>query len=144
MPEPRDDGRYVPVLDRQRIACPMSATEQPQPRTRDMPIATMRLMLAAIVVAFVVRCSNRGVNVDRADYGEAWPLTVAGGTLECEHESRESSRVFVTLDTADGIMYGLNGSARSFGYPDVKSVLRPGRTLVDVQPLIDRGLTLCR
>jgi hypothetical protein len=40
-------------------------------------------------------------------------------------------------------MYGVNGSARAFGYPDHASILKAGKTGADVQPLIDRGLSLC-
>jgi hypothetical protein len=50
----------------------------------------------------------------------------------------------VTLDTGNGIQYGLNGSAKTFGFPDSASILKPGIVGNDLQPFIERGLTLCK
>lgn len=81
--------------------------------------------------------------VTRADFGDRWPFTIDGGTLVCARESARSGRLLVTLDNGRGISFGLNGSAREFGFPDSASILRPGLTRAAAQPLIDRGLTLC-
>jgi hypothetical protein len=66
--------------------------------------------------------------VSAAEYGDRWPFSLEAGTLKCERESASSSRLLVTLDNGDGIMYALNGSAKSFGYPDSASILKPGKT----------------
>jgi len=82
-------------------------------------------------------------DVSAEEFGELWPFTVASGTLRCERESQRSQRLFVTLDTGNGIYWGLNGSARSFGYPDGFEILKPGKVGSDLQPFISRGLALC-
>jgi hypothetical protein len=102
--------------------------------------ATAIVLLGLLIGA----CDTQNIHVTSAEYGEAWPFTVAAGTLRCDREGRLSGRLLVTLDTGDGIMYGLNGSAQSFGYPSYRSILKPGKTGADVQPFIQRGLTLCK
>lgn len=101
-----------------------------------------RSFVAIVLLAGAsVACGREGVPINRSDLGDAWPLTIEGGTLRCE---TDGPRQLVTLDTGDGIEYGINGSARQFGFPDVKAVLRPGKVLADLQPLIQKGLPLCR
>jgi hypothetical protein len=96
-------------------------------------------------VFFVVGCST-DVFVSREMFGDAWPLTVTSGVLDCQNNG---PRKLVTIDV-DGIMYALNGSAKSFGFPDVTTIRRrvtieAGLTqYVPLEPLIQRGLTLCR
>lgn len=81
--------------------------------------------------------------VTRDDYEPNWPFTISKGTVECQHESRRSARVFVTLDTGSGIAYGLNGSAKDFGFPDSKAIMKPDATGADLQPFIKMGLAMC-
>jgi len=78
------------------------------------------------------------------EYGDDWPFTVAAGTLACYPSGAGDGRLLVTFNTGDGVEYGINGSARSFGFPD------PDETLVTDYPdlsglgvIIERGLTLC-
>ena len=102
----------------------------------------MKTRSAAVLLALtaVVGCGPDGVPVDSTQYAERWPFTVASGTLRCD---RDGPRQYVTLDTGKGIYYALNGSAGSFGYPDSKERLKPGKTGADLQPFIDLGLTAC-
>jgi hypothetical protein len=106
-------------------------------------VAARRVKTVVLLALLLSACGRPGIRVTSAEYGEAWPFTVQSGTLNCERESRRSNRLFVTLDTGDGIMYGLNGAAQSFGYPAHRSILKPGKTGADVQPFIKLGLTLC-
>lgn len=78
-----------------------------------------------------------------------WPLTVKQGILECE-ESEVAGFVqqSVTLLTPDGTVYGINGTALDDGYADFKHTIwkkspEGHGLMVDVGPLIDRGLALC-
>jgi hypothetical protein len=100
-----------------------------------------------IIVAAVsfIACGGAapGIRVTSAEYGDAWPFTIPEGTIECQRESARSGRLLVTLNDGKGIMYGLNGSAKTFGFPDGGEILKPGKVGVDVQPFIERGLTLC-
>lgn len=81
---------------------------------------------------------------------EAWPLSVSEAVVGCD----KGMLLWVEID---GERYGLNGSAKSFGYPDFrafwlfdKSYLRPeeqpvdGHTpRIDIQPLFNRAEQLC-
>lgn len=104
---------------------------------------TRRTATFAFAALMLCACGASGTKVTSAEYGDRWPFTIDEGTLRCDAESRRSRRLFVTLDDGTGIMYALNGSARSFGYPDHKSILKPGKTGADLRPFIERGLTLC-
>lgn len=103
-----------------------------------------RIIFSLLFVGLSTACSGpSGVDVQRAAYGEAWPFTIDGGTIQCEHESARSQRLLVTLEN-NGIAYGLNGSAIDFGFPHHKSILKPDKTGADVQRFIDIGLASCR
>lgn len=63
---------------------------------------------------------------------DPWPFRVDAVTLECK-----VGRVYVTAP--DGSRYGVNGSARGNS-----AGTEPIQSHYDVQPVIDRGLELCR
>jgi hypothetical protein len=96
---------------------------------------------ALVFTTALISCGQSGIHVSRAEFGDAWPFTVSEGTLRCD---TDGPRKYITLDTGNGIHYGINGSARSFGFPDVASIQKAGTVGVDLQPFIERGLTLCR
>lgn len=103
----------------------------------------MRILLIVTASASIGCASPAGIPVSAAQSGEAWPFTIASGTLRCSAERYKSPRLLVTLDTGDGIEYGLNGTARQFGFPDGMKILKHGKTGADLQPFITRGLMLC-
>ena len=77
----------------------------------------------------------------RADFGEAWPLTVDEGDVECEY----GALIFVTKD---GKRYGLNRTALNRGVPRINPIWRqspevPGLRLA-IDPLMDRARRQCR
>lgn len=104
-------------------------------------IGAIVLLTGVGLCSWWVVSPERGDRVTQVEYGQAWPFTVTAGTLRCV---TDGARKYVTLDTGDGIEYGLNGSARAFGFPDSRSIYRDGKTGADLQPLIDRGLRLCQ
>jgi len=85
-----------------------------------------------------------GGKVSRADFGEAWPLTIEEGTLACVPGNR------IVL-FANGQVYAVNGLARGNmaqrGWRDIQEIWAdaPGDLGLkkDIGPLIERGLTLC-
>lgn len=101
---------------------------------------SQRAAVLIVLLASSGGCGSDGIPVSSTEYGERWPFTVASGTLRCD---RDGPRQYVTLDTGKGIYYALNGSAKSFGYPDSADILKSGKTGADLQPLIQRGLTAC-
>jgi hypothetical protein len=104
----------------------------------------MRVATVAALALSSLACAAPGISVSEADVGaSAWPFTVSAGTLRCTLDSYQTRRPLVTLDTGDGIHYGLNGAAISAGFPTHRAILKPGKAGVDVQPFIDRGHTLC-
>src|SRR5688572_27475748 len=86
-----------------------SAARGPSPPTQ----CARRCITATLSVVFLACGSAQGMAVNRQQYGARWPFTMDAGTLECQRESQRSDRLLVTLDTGNGISYGLNGAARS-------------------------------
>lgn len=86
---------------------------------------------------------GHGADVDRSMFGEAWPLTVSSGRINCIGASGGPIQVVFTSD--DNKRYAVNGTARGaaadFGYLDVESIWaddpnNPGAK-IDISPLID-------
>jgi hypothetical protein len=109
-----------------------------------------------LIVCSLVGCSTQQIEpkkleskkleIDAQQYGENWPLRVERGKLACEHNS-------VTFE-ADGIIYAINGRAQTEnnrngrGWANSKKIRRYDPKgvmygLMDVGPLIQRGLALC-
>ncbi len=116
--------------------------------------AARSLTAIALFSAMLVSCAvederNRDLSqgegetvVRRADFGEDWPLTVAGGWLACEAGGA------VTFD-ARGTTYAVNPLARGLRrtYHDISEILaddpeNPGQKK-DIYPLLKKGLELC-
>ena len=81
-----------------------------------------------------------GVQVTRAQYGDAWPFTVEQGHVDCVPYQKA---VFRTR----GRTYALNGLARS-KYPEIDPIWRAHPELpglkVNIGPMIDLALEQCR
>ena len=75
-------------------------------------------------------------------FGEAWPFTIPEGRLSCTVDAA-SDRPLVTFRPIpyDGVEYGVNGAAMSFGFPAARLITKPGRNL---NVMVQRGLALCR
>jgi hypothetical protein len=86
-------------------------------------------------------------NVSSADLGDAWPLTVPGGTLRCEGPGA------VSFMSDEGIVYAVNGTATAWSrrnnlaWSDIGSIHADdpaaGRKM-KLGPLIAAGVRLCR
>lgn len=82
--------------------------------------------------------------VSKALMGDKWPLSIDEGTIVCD-------RTAILLRVPDGHLYAVNGTARSqvpkFGWIDVREITLPDPNIagliMNVQPIIDQGLTLC-
>ena len=79
--------------------------------------------------------------VSQAEYGDAWPLIVEDGTIICDGAS-------ILLRTNRGL-FAVNGTARGRGkWHDIRDITKPDPNnaglLMSVQPIIDRGLIVCR
>lgn len=89
--------------------------------------------------------------IKRSDFGDKWPFTANQGILKCEGYK-------IILIEINGIGYALNGNARSFANkynlreideiwlddPQWKDEPLMAGIKVNVGPLIDRGLELCK
>jgi hypothetical protein len=81
--------------------------------------------------------------VSRAEFGAPWPLTVEDGVLSCVNGS-------AVIFAHGGMTYAVNGRAKGLKryasiepiWQTLDSPLSPMR--VNIGPLIERGLTLCR
>jgi hypothetical protein len=110
----------------------------------------VRRALPAILL-LAVACSSSGTDggeqskeVTRADFGDAWPLLVDGGTLECKGSDGTGAVTFRT----GGTTYAVNGLAKSQGARDIDKIWAPNPSIPgakkNIGPLIDEGLRLCR
>ena len=109
-----------------------------------------RLALAIAILSAVslMACAGDGDPIERADYGDDWPLTVGEAKLYCDKES------MVWVETG-GNAYPLNGTAMTWLanlHPNKKvrnleDIWRenpdiPG-TRISIGGLINDGLSLC-
>jgi len=85
-------------------------------------------------------------NVSSADLGDAWPLTVPGGTLRCEGPGA------VSFMTDEGIVYAVNGTATAWSrtnnlaWSEIGSIQADdpaGAQKMKLAPLIAAGVRLC-
>lgn len=88
-----------------------------------------------------------GGHVTRADFGEAWPFTVERGILGCQAILRPGdSPLYALTFTVDGIIYGLNGWALTYGAPRLDPIWAEnadgGRR--DLTPVLEHTRTLCK
>lgn len=78
--------------------------------------------------------------VSRTEFGDTWPLTVEDGTIICDGAS-------ILLRTNHGL-FAVNGTARGqHRWKDIRDITNadphtPG-LLMNVQPIVDRGLKSC-
>ena len=111
-----------------------------------MRIASVTSVLVVSLILATATCDTdegdggNTVEVTRSDFGNAWPLTVGGGTLRCNGAGA------VTFE-AEGTVYDVNGLAET---QDLGADIDPiwedaGHGLKkNIGPLISRGLKLCK
>ena len=103
------------------------------------------------VVFFLLACLFVGcgkqpsITITESEFGAAWPFTVPSGELRCENGA-------VTF-TVGSDLYGVNGTAKTrykqdANYRDISTIWKddaktPGMK-VDISPIIERGLGLCK
>lgn len=102
--------------------------------------------------------------VSKEMFGDDWPLTVDSGVLKCVSGS---AVIFISA----GKSYGINGFAKSLGYQDIEPIWKEDKSFlemvkvvaksegitqdealeimgglpkINIGPLIDAGLELCR
>lgn len=82
--------------------------------------------------------------ISRESMGDKWPLTVDSGVVACDGTSTYGAVTF----TANGVTYGVNGAALQQGLPKIDPIWSddpsiPG-TKINIGPIIDAGLALCK
>lgn len=108
-----------------------------------MPIACSSPAVTAVPEPPTAEPPSSSIVVTAEEYGDEWPFTVPSGTLYC-YEDLLEGRQYVTFGTGDGIEYGVNGSARDFGFPEMdETILTDYPDRSKTLPLIDRALELC-
>ena len=84
------------------------------------------------------------------EFGEKWPLTVPYAVVHCEDITAGGMNLqVVTLDTPDSARYAVNGTAKDHtNYPSADAVWAADPEMaglkIDISPVIDAGLALCR
>ena len=87
-------------------------------------------------------------NITESEYGEKWPLTVAGGALSC----KPVGSLGIVTFTANGKTYAVNGTAmgqaKKNGWKEIDEIWKPNPTIpgtkIDMEPILDKGLSLCK
>jgi hypothetical protein len=83
-------------------------------------------------------------------FGDEWPLTVPYAVVHCKNITAGGMALnIVTLDAPDGARYAVNGTAQAqTSYPEIDPIWAPNPTIdgakVDISPVIDAGLKLCK
>ena len=109
-------------------------------------MSRVKLLTAAAVVIglFPMPSLATSTPVSREMMKDQWPFSITAGVLGCEGQS-------VTL-RANGHTYAINGSAKTqgkkLGWRDVREIWKdnpeiPG-TKMDIGPMINKGLLLCK
>ena len=99
-----------------------------------------------LLLAVLVACGpSGGREVTRLQYGEAWPFTVAKGTVDCDAQGRA---IFRTQRPDPSGVWALTGEARAYGYPAIDPFWRenpsmPG-TRVPLTEMVRLALEQCR
>lgn len=106
----------------------------------------VRLLITTLLLAAALACSDGSISVTADEYGDAWPFAVNSGRIRCtKYAPDTNTRRPYVLFVAGDVEYGINGAAKGVGgFPDGLTILKPGKTGADLQPFIDRGLTLCQ
>jgi hypothetical protein len=106
---------------------------------------TARWLLLAFSLAFLAACGSSGLEVTRAQYGDAWPFSVDQGTLSCKTSGggRLRSAVFKSEDTE----YALNVVAEGRGYASVEPIWRSNPQFLGAKialaPMVALALQQC-
>jgi hypothetical protein len=123
-------------------------------RARRMVAVYVIGMLAALLTVSVparASESRSSVVITKKQYGKRWPFTVPRGDLYCHGLGAGIGDVMfrVPFPAAHAGVYGLNGLARQHLHlPGINAIWRkdpqiPGAR-VNIGPIIERGLKLCR
>ena len=127
-----------------RTTLPVStapAETKPREAGRGCGVFFLATMAFVVVVAVLAAVDKDQQAISRADYGDDWPFTVEEGTLICDLRQ-------VTF-AHDGVVYGLNRTARATGlYEDIAPLQVEDASSEDgrksLEPLVEDGRDLCR
>lgn len=99
------------------------------------PVAQSKAPHVSEVVRHTAAPKAKPGAVSRAGMGAAWPLTVDAGTVACQDGV---DRIFTT---AAGKTYGLNGTAKTDGFPGIDPIWAANPAAAglkkDLGPLLD-------
>jgi hypothetical protein len=115
-----------------------------------------------IILLFVVCSMNivafnaysESITISKEDFGDRWPFTVSQGKLSCSGNA-------VTFK-ANGKIYAVNGTAKSRGFAEINEIWKNDEEMIkilkesflgedigsppkiNIGPIIDKGLSLCK
>lgn len=110
----------------------------------DRPTLAPATNTPAPTATFVATAIPRGY-VSQTLMGDAWPLKIGHGIVVCDGRA-------ILLRAPDGQLYAVNGLARGqiphLGWKDIREITLPdphiAGLIMNVQPIVDVGLTLCK
>lgn len=101
------------------------------------------VILSILFLPCCGRNTQSGVKLTKADFGERWPLTIDEGIIDCVNQSV----IFKTNKNT----YAVNGTAKNRNeYSDIMEIWKVDTSYhdpnvrMDISPLLDAGLKLCK
>ena len=106
-------------------------------------VVTTLVLLLGTSVAYA-----GSANINESEYGEKWPLTVAGGTINCT----PIGNLGIVTFTSNEKTYAVNGTARSRakqnGWREIDEIWKANPSIpgikINISPVLDKGLSLCK
>ena len=116
-------------------------TTMPKPTATPKPTKVPRSTKVPVPAATPEPTQAPANYISHAELGDAWPLDVEDGTIICQGTS-------ILLRTNRGL-FAVNGAARGQNkWKDIRTITRPDPNnpglIMNVQPIIDRGLIVCK
>lgn len=111
----------------------------------------MRKVFAVVICLVPALVFAESTMVSSSDMKEKWPLSVESGMLRCEPLPAMPKAQLVTF-TSNGKIYAVNGTAsghaKKNGWRQIDEIWKDNPEIsglkINIGPLIDRGLALCR
>ena len=133
---------FVLACGTPRAAVVPQPTEDQAPMATIVPTAAPTAGPEPTVTAAPEPTEALGKDISHVELGDAWPLTVEKGYILCMGSGK------IVLQTDRGL-FAVNGTARGANkWKDIRDITKPDPKikglLMNVQPIIDRGLAVCR
>ena len=106
------------------------------------------VMIAALACSYVSTAYAGSARVTQSDFGSNWPLTVSNGTLSCSPLGDLGIVTFSANEKTYAVNGIAKGRAKQNGWRPIDEIWKANPTVpgtkINIGPLIDKGLSLCK